>query len=168
MFIGTDAPGYIAVAERKPYNIVPINCDIIDIMLVMESMKICALSFIHFSLIFSLSLSSFSACAHFSLLCLCSSHVFHQRGRYLLCTLNVCPSFSFFFGHWNVIFHIGLRCGSTAGLKSQGSRPTAGRRSHGNRSTAGRRPWRSRPTAGRRARGVLFLMAACRRARGCR
>ena len=72
MFIGTDAPGYVAVAEGKPYIIVPINCDITDIMLVMESMNFCSLSSIRFSLISSLSLISFSACARFSLSFACA------------------------------------------------------------------------------------------------
>ena len=62
MFIETDAPGYVAVPEGKPYIIVPKNC---DIMLVMESMNFCSLSSIRFSLISSLSLSSFLACACF-------------------------------------------------------------------------------------------------------
>ena len=69
MFIGTDAPGYAAVAEGKPYIIVPKNC---DIMLVILSMNFCSLSSIRFSLISSLSLSSFSACARFSLSFACA------------------------------------------------------------------------------------------------
>ena len=46
MFIGTDAPGYAAVAEGKPYIIVPQNC---DIMLVIVSMNFCSLSSIRLS-----------------------------------------------------------------------------------------------------------------------
>ena len=98
MFIGVDKLGYVGSAEGKPYIIIPMNCDITDIMLVMESMNFCSLSSAHFSLASSFVLSSFSGCVRFCLSLACAvSMSFTTR---LLPSLHVECLSIFFFSYW--------------------------------------------------------------------